>query len=212
MTASSQPGRRRALGAGPALLTALLVGATALAPASAAAAAEAPTGLTIEISDAVDEVSPGGALTVEATLTNSGADAVDATVVLTAPGYASYAASDDAAVSGSDASWVVSVASGESRTVTATLDIGEIPESEFQLATIASVYVGDASAPVVRAADVNTIPDRENPAEPTIPVAAAEQGIPLAVPMVGIAAAVLLAAVAGTLVILARRRRASDPA
>ena len=199
--------RPRRLSAGLGLLA---VATAAVVPFAApvAAAADAPSGLTITVSDAVEKVSPGDELTVEATLSNDGGENVDATLVLSAPAYTTYTSSDDATVSGGDAAWSVSVAAGESRTVTATVEVGKIPESEYQLSTLASVYLGEASgAPVIRAADVNVIPGRSNPVTPAASSDSASGSAVDGRLIIGAAAGAAGIAAAVAVTILARRRR-----
>lgn len=180
---------------------------TTVAPAHAAAEAE-PSGLTVDVSDGVDEVSPGDEVTVSATLANEGPEAVDALLVLTAPSYASYTDAEGADLAEADASWTLTVDSGDSATVEATFAVDAIPETEYQVTTLASVYSGDPSGPpLIRAADVDTIPGTRNPADPEAGSAEARASAPASVAVWAASAGTAAIVAAGVLIVALMRRR-----
>ncbi|GAA3876417.1 hypothetical protein GCM10022381_18730 [Leifsonia kafniensis] len=195
--------------------------------ATSAAAAEVPTGLSVTITDGVDEVTAGSDVTYTAELSNTGSDPVTATLVVTVPGYVEITAADGAesdgtesvtAATATDAAWVVTVEPGAVATVAVGARVGEIPADELRVTTLVSVYLGDgddarAAAPVIRSADANTI---EGVTDPAAVATSQEADAPDtmsvgAAVMIGAAALVFLALVVMILLLIIRSKRGRSP-
>jgi len=192
------------------LATVLL--AAGLLAVSAPQAAHA-AGLRVTIDDGVDEVQPGDDVTYTITFTNDEAQAATGTIVASVPAYASIADAPDGTVSGTDASWPVTVEPGQAVTLTLDVNVGEVPDDVYSVTTTASVYLGDpaAASPTIRSADADSIPGHEprlaageggdkatGAARPVLPV------------LVSVVAVLIIAGVVVGLLIARRRRHGAE--
>lgn len=180
-------------------LTAPIASAAHAVPAASTSAAEAADELrlSVTLSDGVETVAAGDAVTYQAEVRNDG-DTIDTDIVIDAPGYVSLDEADDAVVDGHRATWSLALPHGTT-TFEIPASIGEIPDGEVRVTTLLSVYVGEATAPVVRTAVANRIAGVDDE-----PVASAP--VPIVAWVVG-GVAILLALVAVALLIVMRRRR-----
>lgn len=184
------------------VLVAPLAAAAFAAPAAATtsrAEAADELRLSVTLSDGVETVASGDAVTYQAEVRNDG-DTIDTDIVLEAPDYVSLDEADDAVVEASRATWSLALPHGTT-TFELPASIGEIPDDDARVTTLLSVYVGEAAAPVVRTAVANRIAgvDDEPVASAPVPIVAWVAG----------GAAILLALIAVALLIVMRRRRAA---
>ena len=135
-----------------------------------------PAGLSITIDDGAKQVDAHSSLSYKTVLSNDGAGAVSATVVIAVPSYAAIVKAGDGKVAGSTVTWPVTVQPGTKQAMTTSVTIGAIPHGQYNVTTLASVYLGDgvSGAPVIRSADSDRIPGVAYPAvaKQTAPVAA----------------------------------------
>lgn len=117
---------------------------------SAAAAAPDPQ-LSITLTAGVDTVAGGEDLTYTAEIRNSGAD-VDARVVLASPDYIALGNTQEAAVEENEATWSLLLEGASTTTLEIPAHVAEIPAGEVRATAVISVYVGDATAPLIRTA------------------------------------------------------------
>lgn len=155
------------MNAHPAVLFALATGAVMAGSFMGIAASPVvavPQGLSISITDDEDEVAPNSDTTYTAILVNGGAKSVSAIVTVTVPDYAQLSNAVDGDVNGTTATWTIKVKPGEEKDFTAEVHVGDIPETEYRVTTIASVYLDSVEdAPLIRSADANTIPGVTDP-------------------------------------------------
>jgi hypothetical protein len=192
---------------------------TALTGGGAARAETPPPGLSIAIDNGAEQTRPNTDVSYETTLANDGTDPVTAVIVVTVPRFASIDEAVDGSIEGVDATWKVTVAPGQQQVVSASAHVGSIPEDQYRVTTLASVYLGDtvAGAPLIRSADTDKIPGVTDPVvgadspktQPAPATATSAWGLPS---VVGGAIGLV---VVGTFIIIMwakrRRRRASHP-
>jgi hypothetical protein len=143
----------------PRLISLTVAGAVGLlmALAPAAAASSAPE-MSVTISDGVDTVTSGTALTYTTKVENLGADPVDAKVVLAVPSYVKIEDPGTGRVDHDTSTWTVTVAPGATSTLKLTAKVRSIPASEVRVTAVASVYVdGVTPSPLIRTADADHI-------------------------------------------------------
>jgi hypothetical protein len=138
---------------------------TALTGAGAARAETPPPGLSIAIDNGADQTRANTDVSYRTTLANDGTSPVTAVIVVTVPPFASIEKAGDGTVDGIDATWKVTVDPGQKEVVSTSAHIGSIPEGQYRVTTLASVYLGDtaAGAPLIRSADTDKIPGVTDP-------------------------------------------------
>jgi hypothetical protein len=141
------------------LLTAVL----AVGPMTAAQAVP-PTGLSISIHDGSSELHSGDKLAYTATVRNSGTAQVEGRLAITVPAYVHVTDAAGAERTGADSNWTVVVPAGGSVTKKLVGVLGNIPKAEVRVTTLVSLYVGDATQPVIRSAESDTIAGVKDPA------------------------------------------------
>jgi hypothetical protein len=197
---------------------------TALTGAGAARAETPPPGLSIAIDNGAEQTRPNTDVSYKTTLTNDGTGPVTAVIVVTVPRFASIDKAVDGTIDGVDATWKVTVAPGQQQVLSASAHIGSIPEDQYRVTTLASVYLGDtvAGAPLIRSADTDKIPGVTDPVvgagSPKPQPAPATEHSAAATPawvLPSVVGGVIALLVVGTLLIIMRtrrrRRRASHP-
>jgi hypothetical protein len=195
---------------------------TDLMGAGAAHAETPPPGLSIAIDNGAEQTRPNTDVSYRITLANDGTGPVTAVVVVTVPLFASIEKAGDGTVDGVDATWKVTVGPGQKKVVSTSAHIGRIPEDQYRVTTLASVYLGDtvAGAPLIRSADTDKIPGVTDP----VVAASSPKPAPTTAHSDGLATAWVLSIaiggaigvlVVGALIIIVRtkrrRRRASHP-
>jgi hypothetical protein len=184
-----------------ALLTAVLT----VGPMTAAQAVP-PTGLSISIRNDSSELHSGDSLAYTATVRNSGTTPVDGRLAITVPAYVRVTDATGADRSGADSNWTVVVPAGGSVTKKLVGVLGNIPKTEVRVTTLVSLYVGDATQPVIRSAESDTIAGVKDPAHAVNDQPAKAASSPIGWIGLGIGAIALI----GVLVLarsLGRRRR-----
>jgi hypothetical protein len=197
---------------------------TDLTGAGAAHAETPPPGLSIAIDNGAEQTRPNTDVSYRITLANDGTGPVTAVVVVTVPLFASIEKAGDGTVHGVDATWKVTVDPGQKKIVSTSAHIGRIPEDQYRVTTLASVYLGDtvAGAPLIRSADTDKIPGvtdpvvvASSPKPHPAPTTAHSEGAVLAwVLWTAIGGAIGLLVVGALIIIVRttrRRRRASHP-
>ncbi|NUU07433.1 hypothetical protein [Leifsonia sp. C5G2] len=183
-----------------------------LGGAAPAALADAPPpGLSIQISNDGDQVSPDSDTTYTVEFRNQGSEAVGGRVTLTAPGYGTVTkAEPEAKLTDTTASWDdITVEPGASVKRTATVRIGTIPKNLTRVTTLAGFYLSDDSAapPVVLSSDADRIPGVAEPGSSPVPKSTAGSSAEWWL-WAGVAGALLVvAAIAYAALLLIRRRR-----
>lgn len=195
----------------PALVLATGVAGIAAMPAAAYSAATPPDGLSITITDNVDELADGSTASYEAELTNAGSKSVTVTLIVTVPEFASIENAKGGNIDGSAASWKLKVAAGKSKSVVVDAVIGDIPAATYRITTLTSVYLGTDTdaAPIIASADADTIPGVDDPVAPsdaTATVVDEEAGFVVPTTLLWVLVGVL-AIVVGAVVVLVVRRR-----
>ena len=186
---------------------------TALWAAGPATAAEAvaPPGLSVSIRNGSSEVHAGDRLAYTATVKNSGTSPVDGRLLITVPAYVRVTGAADAARSGVDTSWTVTVPAGGSVTKRLTGVLDDIPKGELRVTTLVSLYIGDSAQPAIRSAEADTIAgitDSAHAVNDPASTPGASDELPIAWIVLGVGVLGLLA-VACTWWILRNRHRSS---
>lgn len=167
-------------------------------PADAPPAASAPDVAITLVSDA-REVASGDTITYTAVVTNKG-EAFGARVVLEPPAYVTLeTVEQDGTLSEGDATWSLALAAGETTTLEATASVGEIPADAARATALISLYVGDATSPLVRSASADVIAGVDD--EQTV----APASVPPYAMIGGVVAALVVGIIA--VIVLTRRRR-----
>lgn len=186
--------------------------AVAVAPPAMAEDGAAPAAqLSVTLTSNQKTVTAGDAITYTGTLKNLGASDTDVTIDMDAPAYVKLGTSRGAKVEKNDATWTATVMPGKTKQFVIKATIGKIPHTERRVTTVASVYVGDAQAPIVRTADASFIKGvNDTPgAQPTsTPTASSSGATASALPWIiagGIL--ILLLAAAAVILVVARNRR-----
>jgi len=193
---------RTLFGAGVALA---LITATLVATAPAHAEEAAPQ-LSITLTNSEKTVKPGDQVTLKGQLKNLGAAEQAVSVVLSAPSYVGFEAANGAEVDKNTATWKPTIAPGADSTFTIRATIGKIPSTERRVTTLASVYVGDNPAPIVRTANASFIEGVKDTPGGKATTTAARKAVPDALPWI-VGGVVLLVAVLAAAVLLALRTR-----
>jgi hypothetical protein len=186
------------------IILAVTVAPPAMAEDSAAPAAQ----LSVTLTSTQKTVTAGDKITYTGRLQNLGASDTDVTIDMDAPAYVKLGKSTGAKVDKSDAKWTATLAPGKTKTFVIKASIGKIPSSERRVTTVASVYVGDAKAPIVRTADASFIKgvDDTPGAQPTsTPSASSTSAATSVLPWI-IAGGILILLLAAAAVILVVRR------
>lgn len=184
----------RAIGVGAVLLVAMPFPQTA-------SSALPDVQLSITLTNGTDAVTDGDSVTYTAEIRNSGA-AVDARIVLAPPAYVTLGVANGAVVDENQATWSLLLEGGSTTTVELPAKVAEIPDGELRVTTLASVYVEESTAPVIRTAVANDI---EGVADEQVVTA---NSTPLVL-WIGIGVVLVLAATAAMLLVLRSRRAKS---
>jgi len=159
-------------------IVALLGGAALVAiPAGGAAAAPAPVGLSITLSDSLAQVHSGQDVTMTARLSNAGTRPFSGHLVIEVPGYVHVTHAQGGKIVRSDVRWSVSVPGGKSVSREVKAHIGMIAAGQLRVTTLASVFAGKVSGvPLIRTADADLIAGVKDPARTVPPGGAAAKG------------------------------------
>ena len=193
--------------------------------AGAARAETPPPGLSIAIDNGAEQTRPNTDVRYRTTLANDGTGPVTAVIVVTVPLFASIEKAGDGTVDGVDATWKVTVDPGQKKVVSTSAHIGRIPEDQYRVTTLASVYLGDtvAGAPLIRSADTDKIPGVKDPVvaasspkpQPAPTTGRSDLAAPAWVLSTAVGGAIGLLVVGALIIIIVRtkrrRRRASHP-
>ena len=157
----------------PALRVAAAVAAVvvgAVGAAAPAAATPGPTRVSISVSDGVAQVRDRSSVAYVATVVNDGDAAVAGRLVLQVPQFARYRQASAATVRRHEASWTVHVPAHSTLTRRASVRIGAIPSGSLRVTSLASLFLGAATAaPAVRAADTDRIAGVSDPPATPLP-------------------------------------------
>jgi hypothetical protein len=196
------------------LRTLLTTGATALllvagAAVPSARADEPAAQLSITLTNSEKTVKAGDEVTYTGRVKNLGASEAAVRIVLETPGYVELGTADGATIDENTATWTPTIAPGTETTFTIPAKVGKIPSTERRVTTLASVYAGEGTTPIVRTADAGFIDGvTDTPGGKEAP-ADAGKNAPVALPwiVVGVVVLVLLAGAAALLLIVRGRRR-----
>jgi hypothetical protein len=141
------------------ILSALAAAALVFVAAPAATAEEvAPAAqLSVTLTSSPETVASGDSVDYTGEVKNLGAAEAVVTVVVETPAFLTLGAAEGATVEGNKASWPVTLAPGAAQAFEIDATIGEIPETEKRVTTLASVFVGDETSPIVRTASASFI-------------------------------------------------------
>ena len=172
-------------------------------PFGAAAADPPDAQLAITLTNGVEVVADGDAVTYTAEIRNSGGT-VNARVVLAPPAYVTLGSAEGATVEENEATWSLPLEGGSTTTLEIPAQFAEIPDGEVRATALASVYIGDSAAPLIRTAVANNIEGVDD--EQVVAPAAGTLIL-----WAGIGAVLVLAAAAAILLVLRSRRKAAVP-
>jgi hypothetical protein len=124
----------------------------ALLGAGAAHAAPVPQGLSITLTDGIDQLHSNMSVTYTATVANAGPTTVNAILQVAPPAYVKIVGGTRAGI------WHVTVAPDQSATRRVQARVDSIAKDATRVTALASVYLGSTSGtPVVRTADADHI-------------------------------------------------------
>jgi hypothetical protein len=141
------------------ILTALAAVALVFAVTPAATAEEvAPAAqLSVTLTSSAETVAAGDSVAYTGEVKNLGAAEAVVTVVVETPAFLTLGAAEGATIEGTKASWPVTLAPGAAQAFAIDATIGEIPDTEKRVTTLASVFVGNDASPIVRTASASFI-------------------------------------------------------
>jgi hypothetical protein len=138
---------------GIAALALIFVAAPSVSAEEVAPAAQ----LSVTLTSSAETVTAGDVIAYTGEVKNLGAAEAVVTVVVESPAFLTLGAAEGATIEGNKASWPVTLAPGAAQSVEVDATVGEIPETEKRVTTLASVYVGDDASPIVRTASASFI-------------------------------------------------------
>ncbi len=141
---------------------AAVAASAALIAGGATPASALPVGLSVSITNNLDETSPESAVTYTAVLENASADVVELRLVLTVPDFVEITDAAGAEHDGTVASWPVTVEPGASTTVEAAAQIGAIPAEILWLAATVEVFEPGSDVAVIATADIDPVVGSED--------------------------------------------------
>lgn len=128
-----------------------------VAPAAMAEQVAPAAQLSVTLTSSAETVTAGDSVEYTGEVKNlADAEAV-VTVVVETPAFLTLGAAEGATTEGNKASWPVTLAPGAAQAFSVEATVGEIPETEKRVTTLASVFVGDDTAPIVRTASASFI-------------------------------------------------------
>jgi hypothetical protein len=201
---------------GIAALALILVAAPSVSAEEVAPAAQ----LSVTLTSSAETVTAGDVIAYTGEVKNLGAAEAVVTVVVESPAFLTLGAAEGATIEGNKASWPVTLAPGAAQSVEIDATVGEIPETEKRVTTLASVYVGDDASPIVRTASASFIagvddsPAKESDKGSTDTSDAGDSGDSSALPWIiaAVVAVLLAAAVVACIVFLRRKNRSNRSA